>query len=98
VWAAVTPGTLTLTVLAVYAVASVVTFAAYGLDKRAAVRGAPRTRERTLHVMELAGGWPGALVGQAVFKHKRRKAAYMVVCLGIAVLHLAAWGAWLAYG
>lgn len=36
-------------------------------------------------------GWPGAGVGQIVFRHKRRKAAYMVVFLGIVVLHLAGW-------
>jgi uncharacterized membrane protein YsdA (DUF1294 family) len=93
----VTPGTIALVVLGAYLVASAITFAAYGLDKRAAIRQASRTRERTLHLMELAGGWPGALVAQAVFRHKRRKTGYMVVCWGIAILHVAGWVAWLLY-
>ncbi|MEM9065125.1 MAG: DUF1294 domain-containing protein [Planctomycetota bacterium] len=57
---------------------SVVLFALYGLDKRAAVRHRDRIRERTLHLWSLAGGWPGALAGQAVFRHKRRKTRFMV--------------------
>ncbi len=27
----------------------------------------------------LAGGWPGALLGQALFRHKHRKAAFQWV-------------------
>jgi uncharacterized membrane protein YsdA (DUF1294 family) len=41
--------------------------------------------------MELAGGWPGALAGQAVFRHKRCKGAYMAVFGAIAVVHVGAW-------
>jgi uncharacterized membrane protein YsdA (DUF1294 family) len=78
-------------IFAVYGVASAVTFVAYGLDKRRAARGAWRIPERTLHWMEFAGGWPGALAGQTVFKHKRRKGAFMAVFAAIAVAHLAGW-------
>ena len=80
-------------VFTVYGVASVATFVAYGVDKRRAVRGGWRIPERTLHWMELACGWPGALVGQAVFRHKRRKVAFMVVFAGIAMIHLVGWAA-----
>ena len=80
-------------VLTVYGVASMATFVAYGVDKRRAVRGGWRIPERTLHWMELAGGWPGALAGQAVFRHKRRKVAFMVVFAGIAMIHLVGWAA-----
>lgn len=76
--------------LAVYAVASLVTFLAYGLDKRRAQRGGRRVPEATLHLLELCGGWPGALIAQQVFRHKRRKARYLVVFAAIAALHLAA--------
>ena len=81
-------------ILVVYVAMSVVTFFAYGLDKRAAVRGRTRTRERTLHLLEALGGFPGALAGQAVFRHKRRKLSYMVVFWLIVVGHVAAWAAW----
>ena len=83
-------------ILAVYLVASVVTFAAYGVDKRRAVAGGRRIPERTLHWLELACGWPGALAGQQVFRHKRRKGRYMAVFAAIALVHLAAWGVWLS--
>ena len=78
-------------IASLYAVVSFVTFVAYGIDKRQAALGRSRISERTLHLLELFCGWPGAAVGQVVFGHKRRKAAYMVVFVGIVVLHLAAW-------
>jgi uncharacterized membrane protein YsdA (DUF1294 family) len=65
-------------VAAVYLAASVAAAIAYGLDKSAAQRGAWRTRESTLHVLSLAGGWPGALVAQSVFRHKSRKPSFRV--------------------
>lgn len=52
------------TVLAVYIVASLVTYVAYAMDKSAAKKGAWRTQESTLHLLSLAGGWPGAVVAQ----------------------------------
>lgn len=54
-----------------YAVASVLAFFAYAFDKAAAVRGRWRTQESTLHLIGLAGGWPGALVAR-VLGHERR--------------------------
>jgi uncharacterized membrane protein YsdA (DUF1294 family) len=59
-----------------YAAASVVAFAAYGLDKAAARRSAPRVPEQTLHLVDLAGGWPGALIAQQLFRHKTRKRSF----------------------
>src|SRR5690349_13411126 len=58
---------------ALYAVMSVIAFAAYALDKRAARRGSPRTSEQTLLTLGFLGGWPGAVVAQQVFRHKTRK-------------------------
>jgi len=81
--------------LAIYATASAITFIAFGVDKRRAGRGDRRIPERTLHALELLGGWPGALLGMQVFRHKRRKAAYFVVTWALAVGHAIAFAAWL---
>jgi len=62
-----------LALLGVYTVMSAVTFVAYWADKSAARHGRGRTSERTLHILALGGGWPGALVAQRVFRHKTRK-------------------------
>lgn len=61
------------------AVTSAVSFALYGLDKAAAVRGARRVPEATLHLLALLGGWPGALAGQLAFRHKTRKQPFRTV-------------------
>jgi uncharacterized membrane protein YsdA (DUF1294 family) len=60
----------------VHLVASAVTFAAYGLDKLAARRGSSRIRERTLHWLAIAGGWPGALAARELLRHKSSKASF----------------------
>ena len=51
-------------VLAIYILASLLTFIMYAVDKSAAQKGAWRTQESTLHLLSLAGGWPGALAAQ----------------------------------
>jgi uncharacterized membrane protein YsdA (DUF1294 family) len=83
---------------AVYLAASVAAAIAYGLDKSAAQRGAWRTRERTLHVLALVGGWPGALVAQSVFRHKSRKPAFRVAFWATVALNCSAlvWFWWTA--
>ena len=87
------PPTLWLAVAVVYAVASLITFVWYGLDKRAARRGERRTPERTLHVMELLGGWPGALAAQRCFRHKTRDPGFRRAFLAIVTLHALGWTA-----
>ncbi len=84
-------------IAAIYLVASVVTFLAYGLDKWRAKQSGTRIAEQTLHLMEFLGGWPGALAGQQLFKHKRAKRAYMRWFWGIVVVHVIGWGvgAWM---
>jgi len=78
-------------ILILYGVMSVIAFGAYGVDKRRAKLSVRRTRENTLHLLELCGGWPGAIVGQLWFHHKNRKLAYQVVFFVIIALHLATW-------
>lgn len=55
---------------------NIVTFFAYGLDKRAAVRKTWRVPEQTLHILEFLGGWAGALLAMKIFRHKTKKAAF----------------------
>jgi uncharacterized membrane protein YsdA (DUF1294 family) len=74
-----------------YAVVSLITFVAYAVDKRRAVRQRRRIPERTLHLLELLGGWPGALLAQRIVRHKRQKVSYVLVLAGIVLIHLIAW-------
>ena len=78
-------------VAAGYVCMSLVTFALYAIDKQRAVRGEWRLSEATLHLVELLGGWPGALVAQHVLRHKRQKTSYMLVFWLIVAAHVAAW-------
>lgn len=57
-------------------VASACSFALYWRDKRAAQHAGRRTPERTLQLLSFAGGWPGALLAQALLRHKNRKASF----------------------
>lgn len=66
-------------VLAFYGVVSLVTFVLYAVDKSAARKGGRRTRESTLHLFSLAGGWPGALIAQHNLRHITRKRSFRVV-------------------
>ena len=80
----------------IYALASAASFAAMAWDKLRALRGGRRVRERSLHVLELAGGWPGAFLAMASLRHKRSKPAFWALTLAIALLHLGLWTAWFA--
>ena len=52
---------------------NVLTMAIYGADKTAARKGMRRVPEATLLVFGVTGGWPGAIVGQQLFRHKTQK-------------------------
>ncbi|WP_232012657.1 DUF1294 domain-containing protein [Vibrio aphrogenes] len=58
---------------------SLITFLVYWKDKRAAVKGAWRTPEKTLHLLSLLGGWPGALMAQRMLRHKSRKFKFQFI-------------------
>ncbi|BDB19941.1 membrane protein [Pseudomonas sp. CYM-20-01] len=81
----------TLIPLAAYGVVSVVAFFLYWSDKRKAQTDRWRTPENILHAVELAGGWPGALIAQQVFRHKTRKVSYQVLFWVIVLLHEVFW-------
>ena len=57
----------------------IVTYGVYAIDKSAATKGARRTPENTLHLLSLAGGWPGAAVAQQKLRHKSRKESFLAV-------------------
>ena len=63
---------------AFYACVSIVCFAAYALDKRAARTGRRRTPERTLLLLGLIGGWPGAFLAQRTLRHKSSKTSFLI--------------------
>lgn len=62
-----------------YLVGSLLTFIMYALDKSSALKGARRTPENTLHLLSIAGGWPGANIAQQKFRHKTRKQPFRFV-------------------
>jgi uncharacterized membrane protein YsdA (DUF1294 family) len=80
-------GRLPSLVLAFYLVASVVTFLVYACDKSAASRNAWRTRESTLHLLALAGGWIGALAAQRLLRHKSAKKPFLISFWGTVALN-----------
>lgn len=75
---AVILGKLPVAILWVYLGISAATFLVYAFDKYAAIRGRRRMPENTLHLLSLAGGWPGALVAQRVFRHKSSKTSFQL--------------------
>ncbi|MCX7108977.1 MAG: DUF1294 domain-containing protein [Proteobacteria bacterium] len=63
----------------------------YAVDKRRALMNAWRIPEIYLHCFELLGGWPGALLSQKAFRHKKKKGDYQRVFWEIVTLHGLIW-------
>ncbi len=78
--------------LAIITTMSLLTVLAYAHDKRQAIRGGWRIPEFRLHLLELFGGWPGALVARHWLRHKTQKGSYRRVFWFIVLLHLTLWG------
>ena len=95
VGAAVWSGRLPLLVLGVVPGLSLLAFFAYALDKNAAQTGRWRTKESTLHLLALAGGWPGAWAAQRLLRHKSSKQSFLLVYRATVVIHCAALLAWI---
>lgn len=70
---------------------NMLTLVMYGADKMAARKGMRRVPEATLLVFGVTGGWPGAIVGQQLFRHKTQKQPFktyffLSIVVGIAVM------------
>jgi len=84
------------TIASFYIVLSILTFALYFADKRAAQANRWRTPENTLLVIGLVGGWPGAAIAQQVLRHKTKKLSFrskfwFTVIVNVIVFVLVAW-------
>ena len=71
------------------AVMSLIAFAAFGLDKFKAKTNRWRIPERTLFLLAILGGGPGAFLGMKVFRHKTRHSQFVFGIPAIMVLQLA---------
>lgn len=84
----------------IYALMSTVTLLVYKWDKHLAMnitQGSTRVPERSLHILALCCGWPGALLAQQWFRHKSKKRRFIVILWFIIVLNLALFIAGLLY-
>ena len=61
----------------------------YAWDKRQAKRDGWRVPEKRLHLLSLLGGWPGALAGQRLLRHKSIKTRFRLVFWLTVLLHVA---------
>ncbi len=74
--------------LAWYGLAGLVTFLAFAIDKSRAIHNRRRIPEKTLHLLELLGGWPGACLAIAFLRHKNRKLPFLALTGLISSLHI----------
>lgn len=72
-------GRMPVAIAGFYLTLSLITFGLYGLDKSAARKGQWRIAEARLHLFQVAGGWPGALLAQQWFRHKTRKQPFQFI-------------------
>ena len=75
-----------------YWILSILTMFLYGTDKAHAATHRWRVPELYFHILEMMGGWPGALIAQNDFRHKTRPSAYLWILWGIITIHMMAWG------
>ncbi|MDR0217154.1 MAG: cold shock and DUF1294 domain-containing protein [Comamonas sp.] len=66
---------------------SLLTFMVYWQDKWAAQKGQWRTSEKTLQLLALAGGWPGAVLAQQWLRHKSSKTSFQLQFWFMALLN-----------
>jgi uncharacterized membrane protein YsdA (DUF1294 family)/cold shock CspA family protein len=71
-----------------YLILSLLTFIVYAYDKTKAHKDEWRVSEKTLHLLALLGGWPGALITQRVIRHKNKKTSFQVIFWIIVNIHI----------
>ncbi|MEP8937417.1 DUF1294 domain-containing protein [Enterobacter mori] len=72
---------------------NVLTMAIYGADKMAARKGMRRVPESTLLAFGVTGGWPGAILGQQLFRHKTQKQPFKTYFMLSVILSIVAMAA-----
>ena len=76
--------------LGAYLALSILSYFMYRSDKAAAQNDAQRTPEAGLHLVDLLGGWPGALIAQQQYRHKTVKRSFQLAFWATVVINLAA--------
>ncbi len=79
-------------------VLNLLTFVVYYADKSAAQSGQWRVPENQLHLLALAGGWPGAWFAQQMLRHKSSKTGFRAVYWATVVANCAGLAAWVLRG
>lgn len=74
-----------------YGFFSVLTMMLYGADKTRSLSGQWRFPEVYFHILQLLGGWPGGLIAQNDFRHKRRKSSYQRIFWMTVAVHAVIW-------
>lgn len=83
-------GFLPVEYLFVFLMANLIAFLYCYMDKTAALKGAWRKSEDSLHLLSLIGGWPGAYIAQKLFRHKTKKASFQWVYKLTVLIHCTA--------
>ncbi|ECI2563021.1 DUF1294 domain-containing protein [Salmonella enterica] len=71
---------------------NVLTLVIYGMDKMAARKAWRRVPESTLLVFGFVGGWPGAIVGQQLFRHKTQKQPFKTYFIVSVIVSISGYG------
>lgn len=71
-----------------YLALTVICFIFYAADKSAARSGGWRTKESTLLLIGLVGGWPGGLLAQQFLRHKSVKPSFRAAFWATVVLNV----------
>jgi uncharacterized membrane protein YsdA (DUF1294 family) len=87
-------GKLPSTVLMLVISASIASFFLYAVDKMLAQSRQWRIPGLVLHLLDLFGGWPGAVVAQSWFRHKTKASVFRVFFWLIVAVNIGA-VAWL---
>ena len=62
-------------------VCSLISFFMYGIDKQKAIKGLPRTKEKTLLCITVLNGAIGSFIGRIVFHHKTDKFYFSLIII-----------------
>lgn len=74
--------------IAYLACVNAVTFIAYGLDKRASMKGGWRISEKSLLSLAFLGGSPAAFLASRVFRHKTKKTSFRSKLILVVILQI----------